>query len=621
MTNTESNCESEWKKIINSAFDSSLPEEYSKMLLYSGITVNNLGNFDSCNNLESAKYILFLYNRTPLAVQAFCGPKTCDIEDYYNFPLAISKPSNIIPVKEYQQEHYGDYNSGAIIMMIFIVFIFMIGILSTYCDIYFEQAQKQNKIIEFLLCFSIKNNWKNLAASRDPENNDFSFLDGVRALSILWIILGHVANIYVGVAVLSNYDTALYLIKDFSYTFVISGFYAVDTFFWISGFLMAYFLLIKTKGNFSIKDLWRMYLHRYLRITPLYIFCLFFFWTLEEYIGSGPVWINIQETNQDCDKYWYTNLLYLNNFIPDWNGNNCFGVSWYLAIDMQLFIISPFIIFLYTRIQKITSWCFMFFICLISIVISGLIAMKYDLNPVAPSSNNGENYNFKYYTKPYTRLAPYFLGISCAFIIFSYKEHKENSVIYDKYALFIAKLQENKFIRLGSMIFGWILINIMIFSLYDTYQYPGKNYDFPHWSKASNYTFIALQRFIYGLGLSMIFLPLLLGHFKTISSFLSIYPWIILSKLTFAIYLIHVDIGLIALWSQENVVIFNWYNNIRDTIYFFILSIIFAIPIILLIEMPIINLEKIIFKRQISELQQVMISQELKEFKHEKTYI
>ena len=119
----------------------------------------------------------------------------------------------------------------------------------------------------------------------------------------------------------------------------------------------------------------------------------------------------------------------------------------------------------------------------------------------------------------------------------------------------------------------------------------------------------------------MIFLPLLLGHFKTISSFLSIYPWIILSKLTFAIYLIHVDIGLIALWSQENVVIFNWYNNIRDTIYFFILSIIFAIPIILLIEMPIINLEKIIFKRQISELQQVMISQELKEFKHEKTYI
>ena len=44
-----------------------------------------------------------------------------------------------------------------------------------------------------------------------------------------------------------------------------------------------------------------MYLHRYLRITPLYIVCLFFFWTLEEYIGSGPLWINIQETNRDCD--------------------------------------------------------------------------------------------------------------------------------------------------------------------------------------------------------------------------------------------------------------------------------------------------------------------------------
>ena len=38
----------------------------------------------------------------------------------------------------------------------------------------------------------------------------------------------------------------------------------------------------------------------------------------------------------------------------------------------------------------------MFLICLVSIIISGLIAMKYNLNPVVPSSNNGENYNFKY---------------------------------------------------------------------------------------------------------------------------------------------------------------------------------------------------------------------------------
>ena len=156
----------------------------------------------------------------------------------------------------------------------------------------------------------------------------------------------------------------------------------------------------------------------------------------------------------------------------------------------------------------------------------------------------------------------------------------------------------------------------MIFSLYDTYKYPGENYDFPHWTKASNYVFIALQRFVYGIGLSMLLLPILLGYFKRLSCFLSLYPWTIISKLTYTIYLIHFYIISIALRSQQNVLMLNWYNNIRDSIYFFILSAFFAIPIVLLIEMPVINLEKLFFKRKLTEVKQLVSSQELKDFSY-----
>ena len=209
-------CAGEWEKIMNSTFDSSLPSDYSKMFKYSGIAINNLGNFESCNNLDAGKYILFVYNKIPLIVQTFCGPKICQIKDYSNsFPLAISEPLFIIPVKEYQQKHYGEYSSGAILMIIFITFIFIIGIIATYCDIFFKEDQKSHKIIGCLLCFSIASNWKKLIASRSLENNDFAFLDGVRGLSIIWIILCHVVYIYIEDTALTTYDTILNFITDF----------------------------------------------------------------------------------------------------------------------------------------------------------------------------------------------------------------------------------------------------------------------------------------------------------------------------------------------------------------------------------------------------------------------
>ena len=41
----------------------------------------------------------------------------------------------------------------------------------------------------------------------------------------------------------------------------------------------------------------------------------------------------------------------------------------------------------------------------------------------------------------------------------------------------------------------------------------------------------------------------------------------------------------------------NDYNTIRDTCYFFIVSVVCAMPIVLLIEMPVGNLERLIFRR------------------------
>ena len=57
---------------------------------------------------------------------------------------------------------------------------------------------------------------------------------------------------------------------------------------------------------------------------------------------SGP-FAATKDTLGKCDKYWWYNILYINNFKQD--AGLCVGHVWYLANDMQFFLLSP--IFLY----------------------------------------------------------------------------------------------------------------------------------------------------------------------------------------------------------------------------------------------------------------------------------
>ena len=51
------------------------------------------------------------------------------------------------------------------------------------------------------------------------------------------------------------------------------------------------------------------------RLTPTYMFVLLFWDKLTVFLGEGPYWLNYQ-SDEACDKYWWSNLLYINNFYP-----------------------------------------------------------------------------------------------------------------------------------------------------------------------------------------------------------------------------------------------------------------------------------------------------------------
>jgi hypothetical protein len=78
---------------------------------------------------------------------------------------------------------------------------------------------------------------------------------------------------------------------DFLFSIVLSAEHVVDIFFWLTAFLGSYFLLCKMRDNEGLMGSWPfLYLNRLVRLLPLYMFSLFFFWKfLVLFGGNGPL--------------------------------------------------------------------------------------------------------------------------------------------------------------------------------------------------------------------------------------------------------------------------------------------------------------------------------------------
>lgn len=66
-------------------------------------------------------------------------------------------------------------------------------------------------------------------------------------------------------------------------------------------------------GNFGVL---KMYLHRYMRLTPVYAFLILFVISLYRHIGTGPYNTDDVFSNpSDCTKYWWSALLHIQNYV------------------------------------------------------------------------------------------------------------------------------------------------------------------------------------------------------------------------------------------------------------------------------------------------------------------
>eukprot|EP01129_Flabellula_baltica_P005159 TRINITY_DN1843_c0_g1_i1.p1 TRINITY_DN1843_c0_g1~~TRINITY_DN1843_c0_g1_i1.p1 ORF type:complete len:679 (-),score=89.89 TRINITY_DN1843_c0_g1_i1:548-2542(-) len=561
-----------------------------------GLTLGSMGNYYECIAMEHSRFCVVSIEidipdvPIPAIQNGFCVPDGCNASSLsdaiilmersslyfgdifshlgqnfsqWNITDASENYTAVFPAHKVSCEDPRQPTTGYYVMMIFIISLVAINVIASIADWATSEFEglRKNILVNLLFSFSTYSNAPRLKA---PVPTSTKVFNGFRTLMMCYVIFGH-TNIFLGTVALDDFT---FFFKDvyptFAFQTVTGGFFAVDAFFFLSAFLLTFLLLEQIQSKSSI-DWIIVYLHRFLRLTPTYLFMLLVFTYIYPQLGSGPYYYfdDVKPIVQSCVDYWWTNILYINNIFPWTLGEECIGWGWYLANDMQFFLITPPLLLLYVKkpALSIISLCSLFVGSAIAI---GSISIS---NNFTATTSLNEEYSNLIYTKPWGRIGPYIVGV--LFGIFVNKFPNVNLGRVKRYICYIV---------------GVGLIFVMIYSPYYS----------ENWSTAVNILYICLSRSLFVFGMGLLCVTCYYGHGGIFRFIFCSNIFTVTARLTFSAYLVHPIIQFIFYKSTTKQMTWHIYSVIIYFIGFSVLSYFVAFCLYCLFEKPVMNIEKII---------------------------
>ncbi|XP_041347289.1 uncharacterized protein LOC121367246 [Gigantopelta aegis] len=428
-------------------------------------------------------------------------------------------------------------------------------------------------IFEIFLCFSFQRNLKRVLG--EGSANYLFCLNGVRVLSITWIVMGNtVSFLYKAPDVVANIVVMVAACQSFVMQAIINATFAADTFFVLSGTLLAYNWMIEDqkeklkrgKARMTIKSLLILYFHRFIRIAPCYYILILTFTNLLPYFGKGPRWKYVSDTIHQCKDHWWANALFISNFYKA--GDMCMSWTYYLVNDFQFYLISPIILI---PLAKYPPIGYILLLLLVAIQIVSTSVLNDDIN--GNILRMGGGYFANVYAKPYCRVGVFAIGIALG------------------YALF--KAGRRVYFRKTPLLFGWC-VSLMTLSLVVFITYSENRVDGVHWTSSQSAMYEALSRPAWALAVSWIIFCCCIGQGGFIETFLSWNFFLPLCRITYGIYLIHPLIIVVIVDSSEHLIHIGSGSVVSLFIYVLVSSIASALVLITFVEGPFIKLEKVI---------------------------
>ena len=486
----------------------------------------------SMNNIAFSYDTIFKYDQNGTHIAAFAPLVPYPIDP--TFWTAGCSDDN---------KYSGEWKTENYVVVYYILtilgFFILVGTAADILGRFLFKIQDHGLGYDLLTAFSLMSNMEFIFQSTPRKgSNRLDCFDGMRAISMTWVILCH--NFMNGNSVLHarNKEYTISISSssaDNSLAFepIKNGQFSVDTFLFIGATLLSYLLLKdldKSNGWFHAKGLIRMFLfyaNRYLRITiPLAL-------AIAVLVGVMPLTMTDSmgasvATNYEaywCKNNWYRNLLYYNIW-PRYNGEmdmGCMGHTWYLAFDMEWFLVSPLVAYplWLTKFGKsrkflgILWWSviFLFFLAANWIHVNHRDWINLDQTVLPP-------WNFAPWG---TRSHCYMLGLLMGYVLHTTKG---------------TTVKINRILN--------ILLWLVTFTAGAAVVYG------PYWhmTRSSLLVYLTWYRLTWGLCLSWVTFSCVKGHGGVVNDLLSWGLWAPVSRVSFMTYLLHISLSWYYFTSQ-----------------------------------------------------------------------
>uniref|UniRef100_A0A2A4JEF1 Acyltransferase 3 domain-containing protein n=1 Tax=Heliothis virescens TaxID=7102 RepID=A0A2A4JEF1_HELVI len=230
-------------------------------------------------------------------------------------------------------------------------------------------------------------------------------------------------------------------------------------------------------------------------------------------MADGPVWEMVESQVTRCRTYWWSTLLHVQNYMnPTFT---CIGQTWYLAIDVQLHILSPIVLFWVLLGKKRIAWA-----ALLSSLAAILIASTtYIFIKEFPSIMSGHpdrvmDYAVNYYMNTLTRASPFFVGM-----LFGY----------------IVKTKKLEMSKITTACYWVAAFSLSTFIIYTSYPISQPDWD----NQLADSLYNSFIRPLWALFIGSMIFACCNGYGGPINWFLSLSVWKLQSRMSYGIYLFH----------------------------------------------------------------------------------
>ncbi|CAH2108552.1 unnamed protein product [Euphydryas editha] len=495
---------------------------------------------------------------------AVCVPKPCTTQDWitnmlFNVSaLGFKYDELLVRLPDDKPWVPADYVAMAIFSL-----LGFITLLSTSYDINHNIILKRDpkKANILLRSFSVYTNTRRLVTFT-PNPNTLDCLDGIRSISMLWIIVAHVFQMN---NFTSNIPDVLDWLTSGNAVWITTAHYAVDSFFLMAGILLTYNTIGKMTGGKLIRRLHNFYLNRLLRMFPLLATLVLLEASVFHRVADGPYWDVVASGVQNCRSFWWTTLLHVQNFVNP--SHLCVRHSWYIAIDIQLHIVSPII--LYWMLGKTRKAAWIALIAGLLAIITAATVWNFIMNT---SSNSLQimdievetYYLHNYYYLPWTRGAPFFLGMIVGYILYLYKG-------------------KNIYLNMGFILSSWVIsLGLIASSFYTSYATMQLDWD----NQIADNFINSFMKLIWCTGLSWIIFACVKGYGGPINWFLTLNVWKLPARISFAMYLYHYPLTFIILGTQLAPAYFSVGARIYEFVAVFTLTFLISFLMTVTIDAP-----------------------------------